>query len=714
MSKSKKGKSSKSKGTPDLSSPDLLVNRELSWLEFNDRVLRLGLDRDLPLCERLKFLAIVSSNLDEFFMVRVAGLRQQKEARVRKKDPSGMTPTQQLNAITRRTKEMVAEQSEGIAEVVDLLAANDVRLLQAGELDGEQRVFLKAYFENEVHPLLTLLAVDEMEERPALPGLQLMLALRLQSREGQEQQRFAVVPIPSSLPRFIAVPAAEGLSLVRLEDVVAINAQWMLPRDKVLATAPFRFTRDGDVDIRDDAADDLLKSVERTILSRRVRAVVRLEVAASADRKTKAWLRKLADLKPAEVYEIDGPLDAGALMEVALRPGLDHLRAGDWPPQPAADLIGTDGLWETVREKDVMLVHPYESFEPVVRLVEQAADDPDVLAIKQTLYRTSGNSPIIAALERAARNGKQIVVLVELKARFDEEQNVQWARRLEQVGAFVIYGIAGYKTHSKALMIVRREASRIRRYVHLATGNYNDKTAKLYSDIGIMTADDQVAADVAAFFNMLTGYSDAVGWSKLSIAPGGLRNRFEELIEREIKTSTKERPGLIMAKCNSLQDPGVIKALYRAGLAGVQIRLNVRGICCLRPGLKGVSENIEVTSIVDRFLEHARIYYFANGGHEEVYLSSADWMTRNLDKRLEILFPVTDKRLRKRTVDMLETYLADNVKARRMLPDGSYEPVPQEGKPVRAQEKLYRKAVSAAEKQGKAPTRFKPLTRPQK
>ena len=452
--------------------------------------------------------------------------------------------------------------------------------------------------------------------------------------------------------------------------------------------------------------------MEKAVLNRRGRSAVRLEISTKPDPRLKKWLIHYLQLRTAEVYEIDGMIDATALMEIAGRGGMENIKNPDWPPQQPQDLIGTDDLWRSIRDHDILLFHPYESFEPLIQIMEQAAEDIHVLAIKQTLYRTSGDSPIIRALEQAAQNGKQVTVLVELKARFDEARNVNWARRLEDAGCLVIYGIAGYKTHSKALLIIRREDTRLRRYVHLATGNYNDKTARLYSDIGLMTCDGNIATDVSAFFNLLTGYSEVVGWSELSIAPTEMRRRFLDLIEREIQVSTPDQPGLIMAKVNSLQDKEICRALYRASQAGVKIKLNVRGICCLRPGLKKISKRIEVRSIVDRFLEHARIFYFQNGGHEEIYLSSADWMTRNLDQRLEILFPVKDATLRRRLVGIMETFFADNVKSHLMLPDGTYERVERDGKPVRAQEKFYRDAVEAAGTAQKTAVRFQPLTRP--
>ncbi|HUT01344.1 MAG TPA: polyphosphate kinase 1 [Phycisphaerae bacterium] len=712
----RKDKDKKAKRAPrcSLKDPALYISRELSWLEFNDRVLREGLSADLPLLERLKFLSIVSSNLDEFFMVRVAGLRQQRAAGIRKRDLSGLTPVQQLGAISERVHRMVAEQSAGICQVTEALRAAGVHFLGMGELTAEQRKYADSFFRQEVRPILTPLAVDQIEPCPVLPHLCLLLAVRLTPTDGGEgEERIAVVPVPGGSPRFVALPARVGLHLVRLEDVIAANVGSLFPGHRVEAHVTFRTTRDADVAIQEDAAGDLLEAIETAVRARQRREPVRLEISAKADRALRKWLMAWSGLKSPDVYDVDGMLDATSLMEIALRPGLEKLKVPDWPPQPPRDLLDErEDLFQALQERDVLLFHPYESFSPVVRLMEQAAEDPSVLAIKQTLYRTSGDSPVIAALERAAQNGKQVIVLVELKARFDEARNIVWARRLEEAGAFVLYGISGYKTHSKALLIVRREAHRIRRYVHLATGNYNDKTAKLYSDIGFMTSDNDFAADTAAFFNLLTGYSEQVGFSKLTIAPTGLRNRFVELIEREVASSSPDEPGLIMAKVNSLHDKGIARALYRASQAGVRIRLNVRGICCLRPGIEGVSENIDVVSIVDRYLEHARIYYFRNAGHEEVYLSSADWMARNLDRRLEILFPVPNAKLRRRLIGLLETFFADNVKARRLLPDGSYERVQRKGKPIRAQEAFYRAAVEAVRTNAKARVRFQPVTRP--
>jgi polyphosphate kinase len=698
---------------PDLGSPELYFNRELSWLEFNDRVLREGLSDDVPLLERLKFLAIVSSNLDEFFMVRVAGLKQQVAAGSTARDPSGLTPAEQLARISRRVHRMAAEQGAGIRSVLAGLAAHGLSVLAAKDWTPEQRGFLHSYFASEVLPVLTPLAVEELEPFPVLPGLGMNLLLGLVppgEREGPP--KLAVVPVPSSLPHFIPVPADDGLQLAVLEDVVREHVGELFAGFEVRAAAAFRLTRDADVPVTDDDAADLLQLIAEAVRSRRRRAVVRLALSADADPLLKQWLKDWCQVGDEDVYEVDGPLDAAALQEIVNRPGFEKLREPDWPPRTPRDLLGHDDLWQAVADHDVLLFHPYESFQPVIRLLEQAAEDPRVVAIKQTLYRVSASSPIVAALARASEMGKQVTVLVELKARFDEARNINWARRLEDAGCHVIYGIAGLKTHAKLLLIIRREEHGIRRYVHASTGNYNDRTVRLYSDIGLLTADRDFASDASAFFNLLTGFSQAVGWNRFAIAPTESRQRFIELIEREAAASSPDQPGLIMAKMNSLQDKALIQALYRASRAGVRILLNVRGICCLRPGVRGVSDNIEVISIVDRFLEHARVFYFRNGGHEEVYLSSADWMHRNLERRIEIIFPVTAPGLRRRLIDMLKTCFADNVKARQLMADGAYQKVPRKGPAVRAQEHFAKEAAEAVHAAQHTEPRFQPLVNP--
>jgi polyphosphate kinase len=703
-----------------LKSPELSINRELSWLEFNHRVLQEGLDAELPLFERLKFLAIVGSNLDEFFLVRVAWLTQRRTAKARKRDPSGMTAAEQLAAISRRAHRMVEEQSAGIRQVFAALGEHGLRIWNREEWSDQQRLFAETYFLREIEPLLTPLAIQDLKPSPLLPNLQLHVAALLlgngsQAAEEAGRERIVVVPVPSQLPRWVMLPADHGTHLARVDDVIAANLGTMFPGSEVAATTAFRITRDADVVLQDDEEiDDLLHAMEEVVLSRRWRSPVRLSLSARTDPRLRQWLGDWLKLGDEAVYEVDAPLESSALMELLNRPGFDDLRVEEWPPQVPRDLIGTDDLWQAIQDHDVLLFHPYESFDPVVKLVEQAADDPQTLAIKQTLYRTSGDSSIVRALARAAQKGKEVIALVELKARFDEWRNVNWARRLEDAGAHVIYGVAGFKTHAKALLIVRRESQRIRRYVHLATGNYNDRTAQLYSDFGLMTCDREIACDVAAFFNLLTGCSEAVGWTKLAVAPIGLRQKFLDLIDREIQVSTSDRPGLIMAKLNSLQDAEICRALYRASQAGVKVLLNVRGICCLRPGVPGMSDNIEVCSIVDRFLEHARIFYFHNGGHEEVYLGSADWMRRNLSKRMELLFPVMDPGHRRRLIDALKTCLADNVKAWHLCSDGNYERVSPKGPRIRAQQKFHKMAVEVTRNAAHAALQFQPLTRPKR
>jgi polyphosphate kinase len=698
----------------DLDAPNLFINRELSWLEFNDRVLRQGLSGDVPPMERLKFLSIVSTNLDEFFMIRVAGLKQQLAGGVTARDINGLTPAEQLRRISRRAHRMVVEQADAIREVCAVLARNGLHLRELHELTNEQQEYARSYFASTILPVLSPLAVERLSPFPVLPGLTLNLAVALRPTDaGDGELSIAVVPVPGNLPRFLTLPTEEELHLVPVEAVMGRNIAQLFLEYQVEAVAVFRLTRDGDVAINDDVAGDLLASVEDAVRERRQRAVVRLEFSADSHPALREWLVEWCDVEEQDVYEVDGLLDPGALMDVATRPGFDELKVADWAPQIPADIHPDEALWETLQKRDVLLFHPYESFQPVVRLLEEAAEDPNVLAIKQTLYRTSGGSPVVKALARAAENGKQVVVLVELKARFDEARNVNWARRLENAGCQVIYGIAGLKTHAKMLLIIRREAHGVRRYVHMSTGNYNARTARLYSDIGLMTSERDMARDASAFFNLLTGYSQEVGWAKLVMAPTGLRQRFIEMIEREIDASSLDHPGLIMAKMNSLQDKEIIKALYRASRAGVRVRLNVRGICCLRPGVAGVSHNIEVVSIVDRYLEHARVYYFRNGGHEEVYLASADWMERNLDRRLEVLFPADHGALRRRLIGILDTFFADNAKARRLLPDGEYEAVNEGDEPLRAQQEFYRRAVEAAHARAHEEVRFQPLTSPE-
>jgi len=700
-------------GKKDLRSPDLFINRELSWLEFNDRVLQEGRSEIVPLGERLKFLSIVSSNLDEFFMIRVAGLKQQKAAGVRKREPSGLTPSQQLFFISGKVHEMMTQQAAAIADALAELKPHGFHLVRRQDWTPKQRQFLAGFFASEVLPVLTPLAVQDLDPCPLLPGLQLFVAVLVSaSRTSPSPQKLVVIPVPGSLPRFVNIPAEQGVYVAPLEEIILDNARAMFGGCRIGREAVFRITRDADVAIQEDEAADLLSMVRDAVHARKHRGVVRLEISARPDPRIRQWLSSTLRLLHHDIYEIDGLLDARALMQLIDIPPVQGLRAGDWFPQEPADLIGAEELWPAIRERAVMLFQPYERCDPVIEMVQNAADDPAVLAIKQTLYRTSGDSPVVRALARAAENGKEVTVLVELKARFDEARNVNWARQLEDAGCHVIYGIAGFKTHAKALLVIRRETGRLRRYAHLSTGNYNDRTARLYSDIGLMTCDEELVSDVAAFFNLLTGLSEAVQWQQLVIAPTDLRTRLKDLIKREIQVSTPDHPGLIMAKINSLEDQDVCRALYEASQAGVDVMLNVRGICCLRPGIEGFSERIGVRSIVDRYLEHARIFYFANGGHEEVYLSSADWMRRNLDRRLELLFPVRDSRIRRRLIGILKVFFKDNVKAWELLRDGRYRRVARKGRVIRAQKTFHEDAVAAVRTAERGTHRFRPRTRP--
>ncbi len=705
----------------DLDSPELYNNRELSWLQFNGRVLDQALLKELPLLEKLKFLAIVSSNLDEFFMIRVAGLIQRRNSGATKCDISGLTTAQQLSRISEQTRGMIAKQGDAVKSVLAKLREHNLSVLRIDELTSRQLSFLEYFFNTDILPLLTPLLLKDKDSSPLVRGMKINIGLVIESRQSEDvsseksdNDRLVVVGIPSCLPAFITLPADTGVCLIPVEDVVSNYIRLLFTSEKIIAKTIFRITRDADVDIQEDEAGDLLDTIARAVVSRARRGVVRLEIQNTVDTRLKHRLMDWFELKMQDVYQIDGLINASRLMEIFNRSGFDNLKLPDWPPQTPRGLVDKDDLWQAIEEKDILLSHPYESFDPVVELLEAAAEDPDVLVIKQTLYRTSGDSPVISALEKAAQNGKQVTVLVELKARFDEANNITWAMRLENAGCYVIYGIAGFKTHGKALLIVRRSRSQLRRYVHLSTGNYNDKTARLYSDIGLFTADAEMTADTAAFFNLLTGYSDIVPLSQLVIAPTSMRQKIIDLIDREISCSTPDRRGLIMAKINSLEDPGICKALYRASQAGVKVMLNVRGICCLKPGIKGVSKNIEVCSIVDRYLEHARIFYFANGGREEVYLSSADWMRRNLDARLEILFPIKSPELCARLVAMLKVYFADNVSSYALQPDGSYKRKKKLAKKVRAQEVLHQEIKSYIQSAKNSQTKFHPMVKPKK
>jgi polyphosphate kinase len=707
----------KAHGKPKKREPELFLNRELSWLQFNGRVLEEALDPANPLLERLKYATLVASNLDEFFMVRVAALQHAVQEGDTSPDLAGLTPGQQLREISLRAHEMVDQLYGALSdEILPALAERGIRLVPVAGLDPGLRTPLAKHFKDEILPVLTPLAIDFSRPFPMLLSLSLNLAVLLGPAEGEDQKRLAVVQVPARLPRLVRPAGGDGTSYVLLEDLIRSELPALFPGQEVLEAAVFRISRDAELDLDDEGGRDYLEALEEELRKRRKSQVVRLEVEASASDALLALLSDRLEATADDVYRVRGQLDIRALYALVELPALEDLRDAPLKPLAALEAKAQEAVFEVLDERDVLLHHPYDSFDPVVGLVSRAADDPDVLAIKQTLYRTSGDSPVVQALARAAEQGKQVTVLVELLARFDEQSNIRWARNLEEAGAHVIYGIRGFKTHAKICLVVRRGRQGIRRYVHLGTGNYNDRTARLYTDFGLMTSDPAIGEDASAFFNTLTGYSDAPRMKKLAMAPTGLRERFLKLIERERRRAEEGQAAEIRAKMNSLVDEDIIRALYDASKAGVRIRLNVRGICCLRPGLKGVSDTIEVVSIVDRFLEHARVFAFRNGGDEEVYLGSADWMPRNLDRRIELLFPVEALETRQKVLLALDAMFADNVKSRWLLPDGSYRRrrLGKGDDAFRAQLHLHREAQKAVDRARAASgVLLEPLTSPE-
>jgi polyphosphate kinase len=670
---------------PPLDDPALYINRELSWIEFNDRVLEEALDERNPLLERLKFIAIYGTNLDEFFMIRIAGLKQQIEAEVHKRSDDGLLPEEQLAAVAARLRPSLAVMASCLDdELLPALARQGIKILEFERLESDTRVAMKQYFHERVFPVLTPLAIDAGHPFPYISTLSLSLAVELrEARAGANVDYVARVKVPPSLPRFIPVDAPPGQRwFVLLEDLIAHNLQSLFPGMAIVGSYAFRVTRDADLDLQEDEADDLLRAIESELRKRRFGEPVRLECESGMPAGLRAMLRDALALTDFDVYDIDGMMATSALWSLV---GIDDAALHDPPFTPSIPkrLRGATDLFAVIREGDLMLHHPYQSFDPVVQFVRQAAADPDVLAIKQTLYRTSGNSPVVGALIDAAEAGKQVATLIELKARFDEENNILWARNLERVGAHVVYGLAGLKTHAKVTLIVRNEPEGIRRYMHFGTGNYNDKTAKLYTDLSLFTCRTDLGSDVTQLFNSLTGFSKAETYERLLVAPTGLRTGFMNLIERETEHARAGRPSGITAKLNAVNDQRLAAALYRASQAGVPIELIVRGMCVLRPGLPGVSETIRVSSIVSSFLEHSRIFVFANAGEREVYIGSADWMGRNLDRRVETVVPVLDPVLQDVICDdILDVYVRDNVKARVLHADGTYElRVPRGGEP---------------------------------
>lgn len=703
--------------------PSYYQNRELSWLQFDKRVLSEARNQENPLLERLKFLSITSSNLDEFFMVRVASLKDQENAGYKKKDIAGMKPSEQLEEIENQTHEFVEEQYETYNhELLPSLKREGLEVVTSYEnLTQEEAAFVDDFFEDEVYPVLTPMAVDSSRPFPLVRNKTLNLGALLQRKKGAEgssllrhrkgknetdELEFAAVQVPSVLSRIVRLPDTEEgkTRIILLEEVIRRNMPKLFLNYDIVCAYPFRLMRNADLSIDEDEAEDLLKEIEKQLKKRQWGQAIRLEVEAGIDDRLLNILENELELESNEIYRIDGPLDLTFLMKVYGLAGFDHLKEHSYPaPQEVPELPAGCNIFEEIRKGDIFMHHPYQSFQPVVNFVAQAAVDPEVLAIKQTLYRVSGNSPIIAALAKAAENGKQVTVLVELKARFDEENNIIWAKKLEKAGCHVIYGLLGLKTHSKITLVVRGEEDGIRRYVHLGTGNYNDSTAKLYTDVGLFTSKETIGEDATAVFNMLSGYSEPRSWNSLSLAPLWLKDRFLYLIGRESEHAKNGEPAHIIAKMNSLCEPNVMAALYEASEAGVKIDLIVRGICCLRVGMPGISENITVRSIVGNFLEHSRIFYFENGGQPEVYAASADWMPRNLDRRVEIMFPLEDKEIQQKALHILETELADTVKAQIMQPDGTYVRVDRTGKELINSQLVFGQEAKKAAKKSAEP-----------
>ena len=685
--------------------PKYFENRELSWIKFNERVLNEARDRSIPLLERLKFLSITSSNLDEFFMVRVASLKDMVHAGYKKTDIAGMTATEQLSAINAATRALVETQYTTYnRSLVPLMKNNGIYVLDEYEkMNKEQAEYADKYFEENVYPVLTPMAVDASRPFPLIRNKTLNIVALLAKKEEsgkkmtKQDTEFATVQVPSVLPRLVPIPSKkEGdRTYILLEQLIERNISKLFLNYNVLCAYPYRIMRNADLTIDEDEASDLLKEIQKQLKMRQWGEVIRLEVEDTIDEKLLNFLKEEFHIATDEdIYKINGPIDFTFLMKLYGMKDKDELRYEPYTPQRVPEIVLGENIFDEIKKGDILLHHPYQTFDPVVDFIRQAAVDPDVLAIKQTLYRVSGNSPIIASLAQAAENGKQVSVLVELKARFDEENNIVWAKMLEKAGCHVIYGLVGLKTHSKIALVVRREEDGIRRYVHLGTGNYNDSTAKLYTDCGMFTCSEAIGEDATAVFNMLSGYSEPLSWNKLVVAPIWLRKKFLKLIARETKNAKAGKQARIVAKMNSLCDREIIAALYAASAAGVSIDLIVRGICCLKVGIPGVSENIRVRSIVGNFLEHSRIFYFYNDGQEEIYMGSADWMPRNLDRRVEIIFPVEDENLRKKVKHILEVELMDNTKANVYTKEGTYEKIDKRGKVlVNSQEQFCREAM---------------------
>ncbi len=667
--------------------PEYYWNRELSWIEFDYRVLGEAKDKDIPLLERIKFLSITASNLDEFFMIRVASLKDMDNAGYKKPDIAGMTPTMQLKELGKATHVFVDEQYEIYHSLAGELHRHGINVLtDVSSLTKKQYEYIDRFFEDYVYPVLTPMAVDSSRPFPLIRNKSLNIGALVRRKSGDGEDEFVTVQVPSVLPRLVEIPDTKGgQTMITLESIIERNIGRLFLNYDILSTCNFRIMRNADLEIDEDEAEDLLKEIEKQVKRRQWGEAIKLEVSKGVDETLLGILKSELMIGKKDIYEIDGPLDLTFLMKLYGISGYDDLKERPYKAQPVLEIPEDVNIFDAIKEGDVLMHHPYQTFEPVIRFVQSASRDPQVLAIKQTLYRVSGNSPIIAALADAAENGKQVTVLVELKARFDEENNIVWAKKLEQAGCHVIYGLVGLKTHSKITLVVRQEEDRIRRYVHLGTGNYNDSTARLYTDVGLFTCKETYGEDATALFNMLSGYSEPATWNRLSVAPLWLKDKFLYLIGRERDNAIEGRPARIIAKMNSLCDPEIMSALYEASSMGVKIDLIVRGICCLKTGIDGVSDNITVRSIVGNFLEHSRIFYFENNKKPEFYCGSADWMPRNLDRRVEILFPVEDEKLCERLKHILDVELADTVKAHIMQPDGTYRKYRKKSDPVNSQ-----------------------------
>ena len=703
----------------DYEDPKYYINRELSWIQFNKRCLNEARDKSTPLFERLKFLSITASNLDEFFMVRVASLKDMIHAGYTKPDIAGFTATRQLELVSDALHDFVALQYETLNRMlIPALDENSLHvLLSHTEMTDKECSYADRYFREFVYPVLTPMAVDSSRPFPLIRNKSLNIGALIkakksdipkaddekksESKKGQKKAYdFAMVQVPDVLPRIIELPAddKDKHRVILLEQIILRNMDMLFLNYNIECAYTFRVERNADLSIDEDEAEDLLKEIEKQIKQRQWGEAIRLEVDKNIDKRLMDMIVDEMNVTDSEIYKIDGPLDLTFLMKVYKIQGFDEFKEHDYRESaPVPEFKADENIFASIRKKDILMHHPYQTFDPVVRFISDSAQDPKVLAIKQTLYRVSGNSPIIAALAKAADNGKQVTVLVELKARFDEENNIVWARMLEQAGCHVIYGLVGLKTHCKITLVVRREDDGIRRYVHLATGNYNDSTARQYTDVGMFTCKDSYGEDATAVFNMLSGYSEPLAWNRLSLAPLWLKDRIIYMIEREAENARRGEPARIIAKMNSICHKDVIAALYKASSAGVKIDLIVRGICCLRTGVKGVSENITVRSIVGNFLEHSRIFYFENAGRPEYYCSSADWMPRNLERRVEILFPVEDPDLQKKIWHILDLELRDTLKASVMNEEGEYVKVDKRGKePLNSQKEFGEEAYTYA------------------